>query len=70
MFKFSSIKQADGMLLNKTLTTHFYINCQNISIHLALFYERGDFYWIGEANKQHGASKWFGDTPRGINQYA
>ena len=40
----------------------------NIKINLALFYKRGDFFWIGGDEHDH-EFKWFGDINRGINQF-
>ena len=65
-----SIKTSTGTYLNKKVHTNFYLKFSNINIHLALFYERGDFFWIGgdeNENLNEFNNKWFGDKNRGIN---
>ena len=37
---------------------------------LAVFYNRGDFFWIGIDKNKVGLANWFGDVPRAISKYA
>jgi hypothetical protein len=56
--------------LNKKIHSNFYFRFSQINIQLALFYERGDFYWIGKDETDENnltRFKWFGDKNRGIN---
>jgi hypothetical protein len=63
-----SIKPATGIHLNKKIHSNFYFQFSHIHIQLALFYERGDFYWIGkDKTEKNSEFKWFGDKNRGIN---
>ena len=63
-----SIKAATGIHLNKKIHSNFYFKFSHFHIQLALFYERGDFFWIGKDEAGINSEfKWFGDKNRGIN---
>lgn len=58
-----------GTFNNRTILTNVYIKFNDSNIHLALFYERGDFYWTAKDDNIDGNYKWFGDKNRAINRF-
>ena len=63
------ITESTGLFIDKTVPTIFFIKCTSYVIQLSIFYKRGDYYWIGDDNTKKSKPKWFGDFPRGINEY-
>jgi hypothetical protein len=41
--------------------------CANLHIQISVFYPRGEFLWIGNAESNKYVKKWFGDVPRAMN---
>jgi len=48
--------------------TNMYILCKNLTVQIALFYERGSFLWIGDDHYRFTDKKVFGDKPRALNK--
>ncbi len=49
--------------------TSLYVECENLVIHIAILYNRGNFLWIGGDDYVKNLKKIFGDVPRSINKY-
>ena len=62
------ISGSEGILSNKPILTNVFIKCKNLNVQLAIFYERGEYLWIGRSdNSYKKIHKWFGDVDRAMN---
>ena len=61
--------KSHGTYVNQKVLTNFYLNCTNIIIQLAIFYDRHDFIWIGaDETLELNFNLSFGDFPRALNK--
>ena len=68
-FNCTSVLAKGTYFTTKKRITNIYLDCKySIKIHLAIFYKRNDFIWIGSDDNRRSNTKWFGDVPRLMNQ--
>jgi hypothetical protein len=61
-----SIQISEDWILDDKVNSHIYLICENIDILISIFYNRGEYYWVGEDDT--GQAKYFGDFARAINK--
>jgi hypothetical protein len=61
--------QNEILIKSKSILAGFYIHCNKLVVHLAVFYTRGAFFWISNDDySDKNASRVFGDRPRSMNK--
>jgi hypothetical protein len=60
--------KSESLSLNRNFLTGFYIHCNQLVIHLPIFYIRGAFLWISNDNFGKNYPKVFGDKHRSMNK--
>jgi hypothetical protein len=64
-----AISREAGLSENGRILAGWYLVCQGLVLHLAIFYPRGDFYWISSDDFYlNGGRKVFGDKARAIKK--
>ena len=57
-----------SILISRQIPSHLFLKCRSYIIQLVIFYNRGNFLWIGDSVNAPRTA-WFGDTNRAMSKF-
>lgn len=63
------LNYAKSNFIDRNVVSNVFLKCIKYTVQLAVYYKRGDFYWIGGVDSSYsGKTVWFGDASRAMNR--